>query len=117
MEELAYKMVDGYRVPDLAEPQAEEAPLGKYGYMRRKFLQAHHYGLYLNLLTQGKLDSHLREIQEAAQRRVDELTAHMAKAQGVNEELKARDQMKWVGQMNNILHRAEEIVKHDLLYV
>ena len=71
---------------------------------------------YTNLLTSGKLNSHLAEIQQTAQRRMEEIVAQMAKAEGVTEELKASDQMKWVGLMNNIQNAAEEMVLAELIY-
>ena len=71
---------------------------------------------YTNLLTSGKLNSHLAEIQQTAQRRMEQIVAQMAKNQGVTEELKASDQMKWVGLMNNIQAAAEEIVLKELVY-
>jgi hypothetical protein len=71
---------------------------------------------YTNLLTSGKLNSHLAEVQQTAQRRMEEIVAQMAKAEGVTEELKASDQMKWVGLMNNIQNAAEETVLAELIY-
>ena len=71
---------------------------------------------YTNLLTSGKLNSHLAEIQQTAQRRMEQIVAQMAKAQGVTEELKASDQMKWVQMMNNLQNAAEEMVLAELIY-
>ena len=71
---------------------------------------------YTNLLTSGKLNSHLSEIQQTAQRRMEQIVAQMAKSQGVTEELKASDQMKWVGLMNNLQNAAEEMVLAELIY-
>ena len=84
--------------------------------LRRQFLKEHRRITYTNLLTSGKLSSHLAEIQQSAQRRMEEIVAQMAKAQGVTEELKASDQMKWVGLMNNIQNAAEETVLAELIY-
>ena len=69
-----------------------------------------------NLLTSGKLNSHLAEIQQTAQRRMEQIVAQMAKSQGVTEELKASDQMKWVQMMNNLQNAAEETVLAELIY-
>ena len=91
-------------------------PLGKYARMRKRFLHEHWKITYTNLLTSGKLSSHLAEIQQTAQRRMEEIVAQMAKAQGVTEELKASDQMKWVGLMNNLQNAAEETVLAELIY-
>ncbi|OUP00760.1 TnpV protein, partial [Anaeromassilibacillus sp. An200] len=81
-----------------------------------KFLKEHRRVTYTNLLTSGKLNSHLAEIQQTAQRRMEEIVAQMAKAEGVTEELKASDQMKWVQMMNNIQNAAEETVLAELIY-
>ena len=74
-------------------------------------------GLYLSLLTSGKLTEHLNRIDALAREQVSCLVRQMAEKQGVTESLKATDQMAWIGAMNNIKHSAEEIVQHDLLYV
>lgn len=84
--------------------------------MRRTYLKEHHEGIYTGLLLSGKLNTHLNEIDETAHARMELLTKQMAAAQGVTEELKARDQMAWVGAMNNIRNAAEEIVLTELIY-
>ena len=114
--EVTYTMQGNYLMPDLLPPQEEPISLGKYARMRKRFLQEHRKITYTNLLTSGRLSSHLAEIQQTAQRRVEELVAQMAKAQGVTEELKASDQMKWVQMMNNLQNAAEEIVQAELIY-
>ena len=91
-------------------------PLGKYARMRKRFLQEHRKITYTNLLTSGRLSGHLAEIQQTAQRRIEETVAQMAKAEGVTEELKASDQMKWVQMMNNLQNAAEETVLAELIY-
>ena len=97
-------------------PQEEPVPHGKYALLRKKFLKEHRRVTYTNLLTSGKLNSHLAEIQQTAQRRMEEIVAQMAKAEGVTEELKASDQMKWVQMMNNLQNAAEETVLAELIY-
>ena len=114
--EVTYTMQGDYQLPNLLPPQEEPMPLGKYARMRKRFLQEHRKITYTNLLTSGKLNSHLAEIQQTAQHRVEELVAQMAKAQGVTEELKASDQMKWVQMMNNLQNAAEETVRTELIY-
>ena len=114
--EVTYTMQGDYQLPNLLPPQEEPVPMGKYARIRKRFLQEHRKITYTNLLTSGKLNSHLAEIQQTAQRRMEEIVAQMAKAEGVTEELKARDQMKWVGLMNNLLHIAEEIVLKEVIY-
>ena len=116
MAEITYRMENGYRLPNLLPPQEPEVHLGKYALLRRKFLKQHRRVTYTNLLTSGKLNAHLMEIEQTAQARMEQLTAQMAKEAGVTEELKATDQMKWVGLMNNIRHSAEETVLNDLIY-
>ena len=76
----------------------------------------HRKGTYNELLLTGKLDEHLLEMDRLARMQVEQIVEHMAKAEGVTEELKARDQMKWVGLMNNLLHTAEEIVLQEVIY-
>ena len=114
--EVTYTMQGNYLMPDLLPPREEPISLGKHARMRKRFLQEHRKITYTNLLTSGRLSSHLAEIQQTAQRRVEELVAQMAKAEGVTEELKASDQMKWVQMMNNLRNAAEEIVQAELIY-
>ena len=84
--------------------------------MRMRFLQEHKPGLYSHLILSGKLYPHLVEMQEAAQARIDRIVAEMAKDAGIDEELKARDQLAWVGAMNTIRQQAEESVPEELIY-
>ena len=114
--EVTYTLQGNYLMPDLLPPQEEPISLGKYARMRKRFLQEHRKITYTNLLTSGRLSSHLAEIQQTAQRRMAQIVAQMAKAQGVTEELKASDQMKWVQMMNNLRNAAEEIVQAELIY-
>lgn len=114
--EVTYTMQGNYLLPNLLPPQEEPVPLGKYALMRKRFLQEHRKITYTNLLTSGKLSSHLAEIQQTAQRRMEKIVAQMAKAEGVTEELKARDQMKWVQMMNNLQNAAEKMVLAELIY-
>ena len=114
--EVTYTMQGDYLIPNLLPPQEEPMPLGKYARMRKRFLQEHRKITYTNLLTSGKLSSHLVEIQQTAQRRMEQIVAQMAKNQGVTEELKASDEMKWVQMMNNLQNAAEETVLAELIY-
>ena len=116
MTEITYTRKGDYNLPNLLPPQEEPVPHGKYALLRKKFLKEHRRVTYTNLLTSGKLNSHLAEIQQTAQRRMEEIVTQMAKAEGVTEELKASDQMKWVGLMNNIQNAAEEMVLAELIY-
>ncbi len=116
MTEITYTRQGDYNLPNLLPPQEEPVPHGKYALLRKKFLKEHRRVTYTNLLTSGKLNSHLAEIQQTAQRRMEQIVAQMAKAQGATEELKASDQMKWVGLMNNLQNAAEEMVLAELIY-
>ena len=111
-----YTQVGDYLIPNLVISEAEQSPLGKYGRMRKHYLKEHQPALYTNLLTTGKLNQHLDEIDEACEERMELLTQQMAKREDVTEALKTDDQMEWVRRMNNIRNRAEEVVLHDLVY-
>lgn len=93
-----------------------EGMIGKYGRMRKAFLKEHRKGQYNELLLTGKLTEHLMETDRAAKEQMEQTVSAMAKAEGLTEELKATDQMGWVGLMNNILQAAEEIVLTELVY-
>ena len=116
MTEITYRMENGYRLPNLLPPQEPEIHLGKYALLRRKFLKQNRRVTYTNLLTSGKLDPHLMEVEQTALSRMEQITSEMEKSLGVTEELKAHDQMKWVGLMNNIRQSAEEVVLNELIY-
>lgn len=116
MTEITYTRQGDYNLPNLLPPQEEPVPYGKYALLRKKFLKEHRRVTYTNLLTSGRLSSHLAEIQQTAQRRMEEIVAQMARSQGVTEELKASDQMKWVQMMNNLQNAAEETVLAELIY-
>ena len=112
--ELTYRTESGYRLPNLDVPEAPK--VGKYGMLRRSFLANHRHGIYTGLLLTGELNSHLAEIDRQATEMVERLTEQMAREQGVTESLKASDQMKWVGLMNNIKAAAEEAALRELVY-
>ena len=114
--ELTYTKVGDYYIPDLALDDETKYEIGIYGSMRERFLKEHHSGIYTNLLLTGTLWKHLAEIDTTCHERMDFLITTMAKQEGVTESLKASDQMEWVGRMNNIHNRAEEIILHELVY-
>jgi hypothetical protein len=89
---------------------------GKYALLRKQYLKDHRKILFVNLLTTGKLNEHLTEIEQTAMSRMEQLTSEMAAAQGVTEQLKKEQQMQWVGMMNNIRAAAEETILNDLIY-
>lgn len=88
----------------------------RFAEMRRKYLREHKDGIYTGMLLTGKLDIHLKEVGESAQVLFDRIVDEMKKSEGVTEKLKAENQMEWVGRMNSIRSRAEEIVLNDLIY-
>ena len=106
---------DGMYYPDLALPE-EEPHYSKYGRMRLRHLKEHRKVLYNTLLLDGELVKHLNEIDDTANQRMELLALQMKERQGVNETLKARDQMAWVGACNNIRNAADEIVLSELIY-
>ena len=114
--ELTYTKVGDYYIPDLTLDDDTEYEIGVYGRMRQRFLKEHHHGTYTRLLLTGKLGKHLASIDAACREYMDFLIPAMAKQEGVTEALKASDQMEWVGRMNSIRNRAEEIVLQALVY-
>ena len=119
MAELTYTQVGDYLIPDLmmdGEDETEEMPLGKYGMLRETFLKEHHHGTYTSMLLTGRLEPHLREIGQQAQEQVDRMVDELKKQNGVNEAMKARDQMGWLQAVNSFTAQAEEIVLAELVY-
>lgn len=110
------KGADGIYYPDLKLPEGEDYEIGRYGNMRLEYLKKYRKGLYLDLLTSGKLNKHLYECDEECRARLEFLTEQMKSGAGITEELKAREQMKWVGLMNNVRSAAEEMVLNELVY-
>ena len=114
--EVTYRMQNGFRVPNLLMPQTPEAYLGKYAELRREYLKKPRRVLYTNLKTSGALTEHLAEIEQTARKMVEQTVAQMAQTEGVTEELKETDPLRWTGLMNNLRHSAEELVLNDLIY-
>ena len=113
---LNYTLHDDSYLPDLNLSDADKTPLGRYGRMRKAYLEAHRPGLYTRLILSGTLYEHLAEIDQTSQRRMEQIISQIAQTEGVDEKLKAKDQMTWVGRMNNIRQRAEEIILAELIY-
>lgn len=103
--------------PQLGGPVEPPEPIGKYGHLRHTFLKEHDNRLYQKLIMQGTLFEHLHEIDVEAHRRIDTLLPKMKEADGVTEELKEHDQMRWVGLMENIYAQIDEMIFEDLIYV
>lgn len=113
----SYRKVGEYLVPNLVMDEQPEGEIGIWGWRRKRYLKEHKDWLYYQMLIDGTLTQHLIDTNTAAVEMVDTLAKQMAEAEGATEELKRQDQMAWVGQMNSICNRAEEIVRHDLIYV
>ena len=116
MSEITYSKQGDYLIPDLTLPTEPEIPLGRYAMMHRDYLEQHQRVTYLNLLTSGKLNTHLHEVEQTALQRLELLTKQLALQQGVTEELKEKAPMQWVGLMNNIRSQAEEVILDELIY-
>lgn len=114
--ELTYTKCGDYYIPDIALSDTADNQLGKYGRMRLRYLKEHHPGVYSHMLLSETLWQHLAETDAACNERLDSLIPAMAAREGVTEALKASDQMEWVSRMNNIRHRAEEMVLGELVY-
>ncbi len=113
---LTYTKVGDYYIPDLALDDQTDKEIGVYGHMRERYLKEHHPGRYSYLILSGKLYPHLLEIDEAAQSYLDTIFPRMAADAGITEELKARDQMTWVGRMNMLRAQVEEMIRADLIH-
>ena len=115
--DIKYTKVGDYYFPNLSvEKQTSKPKLGKYAYLRLAYLKQHKRGLYTLLKMKNELTKHLEEIQTLAFQQVENITKELAEKEGINEKLKAENQLKWVGLMNNIKASAEEIVLKQLIY-
>lgn len=111
-----YTQAGDYLLPNLTIPEEEQKPIGIWGQRHARHLKQHHKILYYNLLTSGKLNAHLAEIDRQAEEMFFRLVKQMAEREGVTEQLKAQNQMEWVRRMNNIRNRAVEIVNTEIMY-
>ena len=112
-----YTVQGDYRLPNLLPPTEEERPIGVWGQRRLNYLKHHRKVLYYNLLTSGRLHSHLADIEEQAQDLFSRLVKEHAEKEGLTAQLKATDQMKWVQKINNIRERVIETVNVELVFV
>ena len=113
---MSYTLHGDYYLPDLVLRE-EEPTYGKDGMLRKQFLKEHRSARYQYMLLTGKLNEHLNQIDQEVREQVETLMEQMIEKQGVTEELKAQDQMKWVRLMNNIKASAEEIILKNMVYV
>lgn len=113
---LWYELRGDYYIPCLTVPPQEEKPIGIWGQRHLRYIKQARKALYTELLTSGRLNTYLADINEHAEEKMLRLTQQMAEREGVTEQLKAQDQMQWVQRMNNIRDRAIEIVNNDLIY-
>jgi hypothetical protein len=124
MEKTLYEQMGGeytqqgdYLLPNLTLPEKEDRSLGVWGKRRLRYLKKHHKVLYYNILTSGKLHSHLADIEEQAQELFLRLVKELAEREGVTEQLKASDQTAWIRRMNNIRNRVTEGVNTKVVFV
>ncbi len=114
---LDYTLHGDYYFPVLIAPQADSEPIGKWGRMHLAYLKEHKPGLYSHLILSGRLYRHLAELNDQAQARLEVIIHQMQHSEGVDERMKAQDQMLWVGRMNSIRNRAEEIILAELIFI
>ena len=114
--EITYSKYGNYYLPDLVVSDEEPTTYGRFGRMRLRYLKEHRRVLYINLLTSGKLTQHLNTVDRQAREMLELLVKQMAQAQGITEQLKAADQMAWVGAMNNIHNAVEEVVMQEVVF-
>ena len=113
---IDYILAGDYYIPDLKLPE-ENRPIGRYGRLHRDYLKQEHPARFSSLILTGKLWTYLADLNEQAEERLDLIIEQMKAAEGVTEELKAQNQLEWVGRMNNIRNRAGEIINSELIYI
>lgn len=113
---LTYRHSGDYLIPNLELSEQPTESIGKYGRMRRQYLQENRPGLYNRLLLSTTLQAHLLEIEQAARNRLEQMMPGLAKEAGATEELKAQDPMKWTGLMNTCKAQAEEVILNELIF-
>ena len=113
---LWYELQGDYYIPRLVLDEAGTPPIGMWGRKHQQYLKEHRPMLYSDLVLSGKLYSYLADIDTQARNKLYLLVTQLTEKEGINEQLKAQDQMAWVGAMNNIRNRAEEIILQELIY-
>lgn len=113
---ISYTLQGDYYLPDLKLPVEEKQPIGVWGQRHLRYIKQHRKAFYTNLLTSGKLNSYLADIDRQAEEMFSRLVKKLAEKEYLTEQLKADNQMAWVGRMNNIRSRAMEIINEELIY-
>ena len=116
MMKIEYKQMGDYQIPQVALPKIKQMPQGRFSRMREKYLKEYKRGLYEELMLDGKMEEHLGEIEETAQKMLKDLIKSIAEKNKVDEKLKTHNQMEWVQEMNSIRNQAEEIIVRELIY-
>ena len=111
-----YREVNGHLIPDVVLPEQTDYQLGKYGRMHLDYIKQHRRGRYTTLLTEGKLNARLHEIDLEANKMLETIITLLAAGRGIDEDLKARDMLRWIAEMNNIKASAEETVLKEVVY-
>lgn len=111
-----YERQGDYLLPCLTVPEEEEQPIGVWGERYLRYLKEYHRGTYINLLTSGRLNTYLAEVDKQAQERFERLAESMKQVQGITEQLKAEKQLEWVQRMNNIRACAREIIEREIIF-
>ena len=114
---LNYTLHGDYYYPDIIFPERDPRPIGKWGRMHERYLIEHKPVLYSQLILQGNMRTYLADLNEQATSRLETLIRSMQLSEGVDEKMKAQDQMSWLRRMNNIRHRAEENVMAELIFI
>ena len=112
---ITYTQVGDYLLPNLIPPESPK--VGRWGMLRHSYLRNHREGLYTGMLMNGTLNAHLEEVYRQANKMEQRLISQLAQQEGITEQLKVKNQLEWVRQMNNIRNRAEEIILHELIYI
>ena len=112
-----YREENGHLIPNVTLPEQTDYQIGKYGRMHLDYIKQHRRGRYTTLLTEGKLNTRLHEIDLEANKRLDTIIPRLATERDIDEDLKARDMLRWVAEMNNIKASAEEIVLREVVLV
>ena len=114
---VTYREENGHLVPELELPEQTIYQIGKYGRMHLDYIKNHRRGRYTTLLTEGKLNAHLHEIDLESNEMLDNIIHRLSTERGIDEDLKARDMLLWVAEMNNIKVSAEEIIWREVIYI